>query len=153
MKTRKFNTCLMIGLQGAILLIGLVAAANLAADDGPRQKSNAPAGPLIHSLQCPDLYHAYCASCHGADAHGNGPAAAALSTKVPDLTTIAQRNGGVFPTERVRKIITGDETVVAHGSRNMPVWGPIFHQVEQDRDYGAVRLQNLANYLESLQKK
>ena len=153
MKTRKFNTWLMIGLQGAILLIGLVAAANLAADDGPRQKSNAPAGPLIHSLQGPDLYHAYCASCHGADAQGNGPAAAALSTKVPDLTTIAQRNGGVFPTERVRKIITGDETVVAHGSRNMPVWGPIFHQVEQDRDYGAVRLQNLTNYLESLQKK
>jgi len=152
MKTRKFNTYLMIGLQGAILLIGLVAAANLAADD-TRQKPNTPAGPLIRSVQGPDLYHAYCASCHGPDAQGNGPAAAALSTKVPDLTTIARRNGGAFPAERVSKIIIGDETVAAHGSRDMPVWGPIFHQVEEDRDYGAIRLQNLTNYLESLQKK
>jgi mono/diheme cytochrome c family protein len=153
MKTRKFNTWLMISLQGAVLLIGLVAAANMAADDAPRQKPNAPSGPLIHSLQGPDLYHAYCASCHGADAQGNGPAAPALNTKVPDLTTIAQRNGGAFPAERVRKIIMGDEIVVAHGSRDMPVWGRVFHRVEEDRDYGAVRLQNLTNYLQSLQKK
>lgn len=152
MKTRKLNTYLMIGLQGAILLIGLVAAANMAADD-KQQKPKTPTGPLIHSLQGPDLYRAYCASCHGTDALGNGPAAPALNTRLPDLTTIAQRNGGVFPTERVRKIIVGEETVVAHGSREMPVWGPIFHQVEEDRDYGAVRLQNLTNYLQSLQKK
>jgi len=151
-KTRKFKTYMMIGLQGAILLIGLIAAANMAADD-TRQKQKAPSGPLIHSLQGPDLYHAYCASCHGADAQGSGPAAPALNTRVPDLTTIAQRNGGVFPAERVRKIITGDETLVAHGSQDMPIWGPIFHQVEEDRDYGSVRLQNLTSYVQSLQKK
>jgi mono/diheme cytochrome c family protein len=151
--TWKFRTYVTIGLQGAILLGGLVAAANMSADDASHQKANQPGGPLIHSLQGPDLYRAYCASCHGVEARGNGPVAPALNSAVPDLTTIAQRNGGVFPAERVRKIIAGDQSVAAHGSREMPVWGPIFHQIQEDRDYGAVRLQNLTEYLQSLQKK
>jgi hypothetical protein len=53
----------------------------------------------------------------------------------------------------MRKIISGDEVIVAHGSREMPVWGPIFHRVEEDRDYGEVRLQRLTDYLQSLQGK
>jgi mono/diheme cytochrome c family protein len=153
MKTWKLNTYLMIGLQALVLLGGLVAAANMSAADDSKQKAAPPSGPLIRSLQGPDLYRAYCASCHGADAKGNGPVTPALNTTVPDLTTIAQRNGGVFPTLRMRKIISGDEVIVAHGSREMPVWGPIFHRVEEDRDYGEVRLQRLTDYLQSLQGK
>ena len=97
-------------------------------------------------------WKAKCASCHGAEGKGDGPVAPALATALPDLTTIAQRNGGVFPTARVRKIIVGDESVLGHGSREMPVWGPLFHQVEEDRDYGEVRLQNVTEYLKSIQK-
>jgi hypothetical protein len=52
----------------------------------------------------------------------------------------------------VRKIIAGEEQILGHGSREMPVWGPIFHQVERDRDYGEVRLQNVTDYLKSIQK-
>jgi hypothetical protein len=52
----------------------------------------------------------------------------------------------------VTKIISGDEIILAHGTREMPVWGPIFHQVQEDRDYGEVRLKNLTNYLKSVQK-
>lgn len=99
------------------------------------------------------MYRAYCASCHGVEAHGDGPAAPALKTKVPDLTFIAKRNGGVFPADRVSNIISGDETPLAHGSREMPIWGPIFHQVEADQDWGHVRLKNLSKYLESIQRK
>jgi len=33
----------------------------------------------------------------------------------------------------------------------MAIWGPIFHQVEEDRDYGSLRLGNLSKYLESIQ--
>lgn len=109
--------------------------------------------PLIHSVAGPDLYRAYCASCHGRDAKGNGPVAPALKAKVPDLTLIAYRNGGIFPRKRVREIIAGDDEIISHGTREMPVWGPIFHQVEQDRDWGYVRLDNLAKYLESIQGK
>jgi mono/diheme cytochrome c family protein len=143
----------MIGLQGVILLGGLMAAANVSADDTSRKQQGSPKGPLIHSLEGPDLYRAYCASCHGTDAKGNGPVSPVLIAKAPDLTTIAKRNGGVFPSQRVRKIIAGDEIIVSHGTREMPVWGPIFHQVEEDRDYGEVRLQKLTDYLRSLQSK
>lgn len=109
--------------------------------------------PLIYSLRGSDLFHAYCASCHGLQAKGDGPAAPALKAKVPDLTLLAKRNGGWFPLMRVRSVIAGDEILASHGSREMPVWGPIFHRIESDRDFGNVRLQNLAKYLESIQQK
>lgn len=153
MKTWKASTYLVVCLQGLALLGGLVAAANVHADDKSKKAQNEAKKPLIHSLNGVDIFRAYCASCHGLDATGNGPASPALTTKVPDLTTIAQRNGGFFPSSRVRKIISGDETIIAHGSREMPVWGPIFHQVEEDRDYGNIRLHNVTDYLQSLQRK
>jgi hypothetical protein len=34
----------------------------------------------------------------------------------------------------------------------MPIWGTIFHQIQQDRDYGEVRLQNVTDYLKSIQQ-
>jgi mono/diheme cytochrome c family protein len=77
--------------------------------------------------------------------------APALKTKVPDLTVLARNNRGRFPSNRVRSIITGDEVTKSHGSREMPIWGPIFHQVEADMDWGNVRLENLVKYLESIQ--
>ena len=107
--------------------------------------------PLIRSLKGPDLFRAYCASCHGIDGKGGGPAAVALKAKVPDLTVLAMNNRGEFPAVRVRQMITGEAIVAAHGSREMPIWGPIFHQVEEDIDRGHVRLQNLVDYLQSIQ--
>lgn len=108
---------------------------------------------LIESLQGVSLYVAYCASCHGRDATGNGPAAPALKTPPPDLTTLTERHGGKFPRELVEQTILGEDvSAIAHGSREMPVWGPIFGQIEWDQDLRAVRVRNLSNYLESLQK-
>ena len=106
---------------------------------------------LIRSLEGPDLFRAYCAPCHGLDAKGRGPAALALKTKVPDLTILARNNGGQFPSNRVRRTILGDEIRMSHGSREMPIWGPIFHQIEADVDWGNVRVENLVKYLESIQ--
>lgn len=108
---------------------------------------------LIPSLEGPDLFHSYCAACHGADAKGGGPAAAALKTRVPDLTTISKNHGGTFPAKRIERVISGDEIITAHGSRDMPIWGSIFHQVERDRDFGNVRLHNVTKYIESIQQK
>src|SRR5262249_26563020 len=99
--------------------------------------------PLIASVKGPDLFHAYCASCHGDDGKGNGPVAGGLSTKPADLTAIGNRHGGIFRTNLVRRIIAGEDVITAHGSRDMPVWGPIFHRVEWDQDLGNVRLGNL----------
>jgi len=109
---------------------------------------------LIESLEGPALFQAYCASCHGKDGKGGGPAASALKTTVPDLTRISQKSGGKFPSGRVQRIIAGDEPgIAAHGSREMPVWGPIFKRIAWDQDLGRLSIYNLTKYLESLQQK
>jgi hypothetical protein len=61
--------------------------------------------------------------------------ASALNRRPPDLSTTARRNGGRFPTERVQRFVTGDrEPTLAHGSAEIPVWGPIFRALDpQDR--------------------
>ncbi len=68
-------------------------------------------------------YEQSCATCHGLDGKGKGSFAQALELSVPDLTTLAKRNGGVFPVSRVYDMIDGREEVKAHGSREMPIWG------------------------------
>lgn len=108
---------------------------------------------LIYSVKGADLFRAHCAACHGSDGSGNGPLAAALKTQVPDLTVLANNNKGEFPSALVRKIIIGEDVLVSHGSRDMPIWGPIFHQIESDQDWGNVRIENLVKYLQSIQQK
>jgi hypothetical protein len=71
-----------------------------------------------------------------------------LKAKVPDLTVWAKKNDGVFPAERVRKTITGEDEIASHGSREMPIGGPIFHQVEEDVDRGNVRIENLVKSIQ-----
>ena len=128
-------------------LVGDGVAQKRASDEG-RQKN------LTDSFRGPELYAAYCASCHGKDAKGDGPAGKALRTSPPDLTRIAERNGGMFPFMRVQQIISGeDQTPTAHGTREMPVWGPLFSEVSWDQDLGRVRIYSLAKYLEGIQAK
>ena len=80
--------------------------------------------------------------------------ASSLKTSPADLTRIAARNGGTFPLMRIEKIIAGEERPPSgHGTHEMPVWGPIFSQVEQDRDLGRVRIDNLARYLREIQRR
>ena len=75
-----------------------------------------------------------------------------MSPSPPDLTRISERNGGRFPAERVKNYISGESDIFAHGSREMPIWGPIFRQVDRDYELGEIRLRNVTIYLESLQK-
>lgn len=100
------------------------------------------------------MYSAYCASCHGADGKGDGPAAAALKMPVTNLTTLAVKSGGTFPAAHVAAVIQGDAMTTAHGSKDMPVWGPIFHTVSgHSQAQTQLRIRNLTNYLESIQGK
>jgi mono/diheme cytochrome c family protein len=132
---------------GIALLSGIVAAQVKPAPENAYER-------LIYSVRGPDLFRAHCAACHGADGKGNGPVASALKTKPADLTVLAKNYGGKFPTERIWKFIADDDPKLAsHGSREMPVWGPIFHQIEEDRDFGNVRMKNLMKYLWAIQQK
>ena len=109
--------------------------------------------PLIHTVNGEEIFKNYCAPCHGLDGRGDGPVAPALRFKLPDLTQISKRTGGKFPSARIRSVIEGNESISGHGSREMPVWGPVFHQIGADQDLGAVRTDNVTKYLESMQQK
>jgi mono/diheme cytochrome c family protein len=109
---------------------------------------------LIDSIQGPALYSAYCAVCHGSDLKGGGPLAKSLRRTPADLTRIASRNKGDFPIARIERIIAGQEPLEAgHGTREMPVWGPIFSQIAWDQDLGRVRVNNVARYIQTMQGK
>jgi mono/diheme cytochrome c family protein len=97
-------------------------------------------------------FKAYCTVCHGTSGKGDGPAAKALTTPPADLTQIAKRHGGKFPDVAVRMTITGETTLAAHGTREMPMWGPVLRSAEGDSTT-ALRLRNLIAYLETIQEK
>lgn len=101
----------------------------------------------------PELYKAYCASCHGSDAKGGGPAAEALRMRPSDLTLLSRKNGGRFPVYRVQHLLGGADELVPHGSKTMPVWGPVFRTMNRDEGLSAMRIRNLVSYLESIQAK
>ncbi len=99
-------------------------------------------------------YKEYCASCHGDDAKGMGPAASALLTPPSDLTTLARRHDDKFPEEYVTEIVRFGKPIRAHGSVDMPVWGPIFSARDKFNDAAVKqRIKNLCAHLATLQEK
>ena len=101
-----------------------------------------------------EMYKSYCAVCHGTDGKGNGPAVSALKVPPPDLTTLARRNQGKYPESRVYQAIKGEASLPAHGSKDMPMWGPVFRSLSKD-DQAVVqlRISNLTKYIEAMQVK
>ena len=96
------------------------------------------------------MFESYCAACHGKTAKGDGPAAAALKKAPADLTRISARNGGKFPEVMVKRYIEGLDEVPAHGTRDMPMWGSLFRDL--DRNTAQIRVQALSDYLKGLQQ-
>jgi mono/diheme cytochrome c family protein len=100
------------------------------------------------------MYKQYCAACHGVNGKGRGPATPTLNVRVPDLTTLAKRNDGTFPREYVAGVLRFGPGVSAHGSAEMPVWGPLFQYLEHYNEAAVhQRIKNLCDYLESLQER
>ena len=102
-----------------------------------------------------ELFDQFCAACHGSEGHGDGPVATTLNVLVPDLSRLAERNGGVFPAGEVREVVDGRAVVVAHGPRTMPVWGYEFW-IEEGADIEAEArarelIERLVRHVESLQ--
>jgi len=135
----------------ALLLVVVAGLATVAFAEKQLQRTNAP---YTSPTSGEEMYTAYCASCHGAQAKGDGPAAPALKQPVPDLTRLSANNAGKFPYAHVQESIRGEAMVASHGSREMPVWGPVFRQMS-DRQSALVhqRVKNLVSHLEKLQSK
>lgn len=109
--------------------------------------------PATNAASGKEMFKTYCASCHGENAKGDGPAASALKTMPADLTALAKNNGGKFPADKVASILRG-QGVTAHGSKEMPVWGPVFWQMSHGHESEVQqRIANLTHYLESIQTK
>lgn len=131
-----------------------VRLANLAAYVESLQRPPAPAAAAparSAPMTGAQLFRSYCAGCHGTAGRGDGTMASRLRKAPPDLTKYTARNGGVFPSERLRRIIDGRD-VVAHGDPAMPVWGDVFRRTAGDaaaRD----RVDALVAFVEGLQER
>ena len=140
---------IVIAAFSAALLVGGFAVMFAAG----QSTSPATAPLVIESMYGPDLYRVYCATCHGRDAKGNGPATAALKVPPPDLTLLARRHNGVFPSRDVEVIVRGGTAVAAHGTSEMPVWGPIFYALYPSDARVKARIGSLVAHIASIQQK
>lgn len=144
MRFRGFNFLIAMMLAGTIILVS--------------QETTSPVKHATAAATSPssgkEMFRSYCASCHGKEAKGNGPAAAALRQSPADLTGLARQHGGKYPSDLVTSVLRGQRQLIAHGDQDMPVWGPVFWKISQGHEeLVQMRIANLNKYLESLQEK
>jgi len=105
-------------------------------------------------------YDNNCATCHGLDGKGNGPYVEMLKRSPPDLSTMARRNGGIFPVAKAYDVVEGAGP--GHGGRDMPIWGKDYSvkaaeyyvDVPYDREaFVRARILSLIEYVNRLQAK
>ena len=139
------------GREGALNAWKLVTAAIVVVSAAPLTGARDQPQPYSGSGD----YLAYCASCHGPEARGDGVIAKSLKKRPADLTQLAKRNNGVFPEERVVTTIDGREPNTAHGGSDMPAWGVVLAGARDSAgaENAAVRIGVLVKYLETLQAK
>ena len=110
--------------------------------------------PRTSATSGKEMYEAYCAACHGKGGKGDGPVASALKTPPPNLTDLSRRNNGEYPWLLVVNTISGPVGTSAHGSREMPIWGPVFTSMSHQHESEVrQRIANLTDYVKSLQQK
>ena len=101
-----------------------------------------------------EMFTQYCAACHGRDGKGGGPAASALKLPPPDLTALAKHNDAKFPGAHVASTLQFGSNMPAHGTREMPIWGPLLQSLKRTDDAQVKqRIANLTDYIKSLQVK
>jgi mono/diheme cytochrome c family protein len=130
-----------------ILIVAFVAATAVVA------AAAAARAQTVDVFEGKQKYDLYCASCHGAAGKGDGALAASLKKHPADLTQLARKNGGKFPTETVTKFIDGRTRDDAHLKSDMPVWGDAFSKSSETGTPEQVkaRIDALVKYLESIQ--
>ncbi|HXY03940.1 MAG TPA: c-type cytochrome [Terriglobales bacterium] len=138
----------VIALSALLLSATFAIAQEKTVNKVPMTPTSATSGP--------QMYKHYCAACHGSTGKGDGPAAEALKVPPADLTVLAKKNGGKFPSERVISVLRFGATEPAHGAKEMPVWGPLFASSNLEGQAPGVvdlRISNLTKYIESIQAK
>jgi len=138
---------LVLMIVGGMIVDGMIVGGSAAAGQ------TSPA-PNAEPFSGKELFTSYCALCHGPDGKGGGPFSPQLKVWPPDLTQLTKKNHGVFPEMRVAETIDGEFDKPAHGSREMPIWGPVFRSMAHGhKDSAQARINTLVKYLESIQEK
>ena len=134
-------------------VLGITAclASPLLAQENHKPNLTSPAITAVGAGQ--ETFRAYCASCHGLDAKGTGPVAAALKYKPSDLTQLSKGNGGKFPSAVVEDALQSDPLIPAHGSRETPIWSDAFRNTNRDETLVRIKIHNVVLYIESIQEK
>jgi mono/diheme cytochrome c family protein len=149
-----------ISLLGVILALSLgLAAWSQEQTAATPQKKTIKKVPIKHTAagSGEEMYREYCAVCHGKGGKGDGPAASEFKVPTPDLTTLARNNDGKFPAEHVASVLQFGVEAPAHGTSDMPIWGPLFRRLHGSTTAGdpliQLRIANLTDYIKSLQSK
>jgi mono/diheme cytochrome c family protein len=123
------------------------------AGSGPAQQTTISQVPIKSTswVSGQQMFHEYCAACHGNEGNGQGPARSALTVKPADLTHLAKRHGGKFPYYYFYGVLQFGVYVPAHGSSDMPAWAPLFRSLDEREGLVTQRMHNLAVYVSSLQ--
>jgi mono/diheme cytochrome c family protein len=137
----------------AVAILIILLGFGLLADGQEQPKIDKQAPTMTPEIAGQEMFRSYCASCHGLDGKGKGLAAPALKKQPPDLTLLSKRFGGKFPRTTVSSIIEGNDLIVDHGSRAMPIWGDAFRIANHDESMVKLKVQNLTIYIESIQQK
>src|ERR1700687_4126788 len=139
--------------RGVLLTVLLLLSTTVAmAQEGTKTIKKASA-PVTSAGSGEEMFNTYCAVCHGKGGKGDGPAASEFKIPPANLPLLSVNNNGKFPADHVAETIrTGPRDAKAHGSKDMPVWGPVFASM---RGSGLLELliNNLTKYFESLQAK
>lgn len=148
-------SAVVIGIAATLAIATLILLPAI----GTAQEATVKKAPVVQSdpTSGKQMYTDYCAPCHGKDGKGDGPAASAMKTSPANLALLAKNNGGKYPAAHVSAVLTFGAENAAHGSKNMPIWGQLFQSLNwssSTREMEAKqRINNLNNYLESLQAK
>lgn len=131
--------------SAALILAAVILLGWMAGSAGAQDNEQAAIGKVT--------YRVYCQSCHGAGAKGDGKLAELMKVTPADLTRLSKQNGGTFPADKVAGVIDGRADVLAHGGREMPVWGQNFLEKTGNEEDVKTRVRQLVLFLESIQAK
>jgi mono/diheme cytochrome c family protein len=146
-------------MRGALLYALLLSLALLGASPFAA-RGEEPRPPLSEKLNASHpgyaIYQQYCAVCHGVFADGKGLVVPVLKVAPTDLRTLGVRHGTPLPKQKLVRFIDGSEPILAHGSREMPIWGQRLYEelpnpMPDSRQRGAIL--TILDYLESIQQK
>ncbi|MGH8012479.1 MAG: c-type cytochrome [Candidatus Binataceae bacterium] len=142
----------VISFGAAVALLMLIGVTAHAQDESPNSGAGAPA-----QTTGKQDFMKYCARCHGANGKGHGPDLYILSGVHPsNLTVLTEKNGGVFPSQKVVDIIDGRKVPPSHKRLDMPFWGVQFQPsgkefTAKSDALAKARIDRLANYIKSIQ--